>query len=60
MQKRARADINSNISTWHQEKARNTLENFDSKYQAALPGWVNRLVSNKEKKSRGKSRGRPT
>ena len=47
MLRNTHADTSPDTPVWRQKRAQKTLENFDREYQAALPGWINRLVSNK-------------
>lgn len=47
MIRNANDDMSPDTPVWRQERAQKTLENFDEEYQTALPGWINRLVANK-------------
>ena len=46
MHKNVRADSSPDAPIWKQKQAQRTLENFESEYQAALPGWTKRLLRN--------------
>lgn len=47
MQRNASRDLESE-DEWKRRRAREILEDFESALNAALPGWLNRLLANKE------------